>query len=87
MATHDSLPKDSTLGKHSPESPSTDQDPAPLSTTVQPAVRLPSLASAAKFADWGIYNYKAVVAYDGTAYKYAIKAEPLNQSVCLSCLV
>ena len=23
-----------------------------------------------KWADWGIYNYKAVVAYDGTNYKY-----------------
>ena len=25
----------------------------------------------AKWADWGVYNYKAVVAYDGTNYKYA----------------
>ena len=23
-----------------------------------------------KWAEWGIYNYKAVVAYDGTSYKY-----------------
>jgi len=30
-----------------------------------------SAITAAKFSDWGIYNYKAVVAYDGTAYKWA----------------
>ena len=23
-----------------------------------------------KWPDWGIYNYKAVIAYDGTNYKY-----------------
>lgn len=23
-----------------------------------------------KWAEWGVYNYKAVVAYDGTNYKY-----------------
>ena len=32
-------------------------------------VKMQSAITAAKFSDWGIYNYKAVVAYDGTAYK------------------
>ena len=34
-----------------------------------PASRLPPPSQIYKFSDWGIYNYKAVVAYDGTAYK------------------
>ena len=34
-----------------------------------PGSRLPAPSKIYKFAEWGIYNYKAVVAYDGTAYK------------------
>jgi len=33
------------------------------------AYQLAASARPAKFADWGIYNFKAIMAYDGTAYK------------------
>ena len=66
MATHNSA-RQTVVGK---------QEPCNASESVRkelqvpsPPARLPSTASAAKYADWGIFNFKAVVAYDGTAYK------------------
>lgn len=41
----------------------------PTPVVLIPPKQLKVPLSPAKFADWGIYNYKAVVAYDGTAYK------------------
>jgi len=66
MATHDS-----SSASHKTEQKSHDSVDLPQSSDQPRAthVKMQSAITAAKFSDWGIYNYKAVVAYDGTAYK------------------
>ena len=44
--------------------PASDDSTSPRRKTVEATGNPP------KWPDWGIYNYKAVVAYDGTTYKY-----------------
>ena len=33
----------------------------------------PNIRNPAKWSDWGVHNYKAVVAYDGTNYRQALQ--------------
>ncbi len=66
MATQDSLSaghETTHRSHHSVKLPQSSDQPRATHVKMQSAI------TAAKFSDWGIYNYKAVVAYDGTAYK------------------
>ncbi|DBA69830.1 TPA: hypothetical protein ACH3X2_012548 [Trebouxia sp. C0005] len=68
---HAMATQNSSTASHKTEQKSHDSVASPQSSQQPRAthVKLQSAITAAKFSDWGIYNYKAVVAYDGTAYK------------------
>ncbi len=66
MATHDSPSASRKTEQKSHDSVGLPQSSDQPSAT---RVKMQSAITAAKFFDWGIYNYKAVVAYDGTGYK------------------